>query len=276
MEIATRCVCCNSERLMKSPAVLMPFVAERALGWVPHEIDPSLKTLKPGMAYTTCNSLYCLDCFHLFCDIRFSNDEMESLYNDYRGEEYTTLREKYEPGYKHRNDHLKEGYNYLGKVEEFISPHLKEKPKILDWGGGIGKNTPFKKTAKSIEIFDISQKLGTPKRNDYDLVVCANVLEHVPYPITTLRFITWYMAKDSLLYIELPKETLVKENIYLEGIYRKKKHWHEHINFFNEKSIGHMLDTVGFKIVAFKDLSITGESTDEVFQILVKYPYATE
>jgi hypothetical protein len=39
--IATQCVCCGSENLKSSPAVLMPFVAHRTFGWKPAVIDKS-------------------------------------------------------------------------------------------------------------------------------------------------------------------------------------------------------------------------------------------
>ena len=33
--IAAQCVCCGSENLKSSPAVIMPFVAHRTFGWEP-------------------------------------------------------------------------------------------------------------------------------------------------------------------------------------------------------------------------------------------------
>lgn len=270
MEIARNCPCCYSEKLDTSPAVLMPFVAERVFGWKSFEIPDSLKTIKKATAYSICNSMICLNCYHLFLDMRFNEKEMDNLYKDYRDEEYTELRDSYEPGYKYKNESLGKGYNYTSKVESFISKHLSENPYILDYGGGSGINTPFKSLSKKIELFDISNKYLAPKRSRYDLIVCANVLEHVPFPIETLKKIALFMDDKSILYIELPYEILIKNNVYLEGTHRQKKYWHEHINFFNEKSIGELLDVINFKVIDFKILPISNESTEDVFQILVR------
>jgi hypothetical protein len=75
----------------------MPFVAHRVFGWEAVEIteDWGLKTINNGMAYSVCNSLLCDNCGHLFLDIRFNEGEMNSLYEGYRGQEYTELRERY-------------------------------------------------------------------------------------------------------------------------------------------------------------------------------------
>ena len=51
--IAEVCICCESPRLQKSPAVLMPFLGERIFGWRPVRItdDWGMRTLETGMAY---------------------------------------------------------------------------------------------------------------------------------------------------------------------------------------------------------------------------------
>ena len=144
--IATQCVCCGGENLKSSPAILMPFVAHRVFGWAPVVIDESwgLNTIKSGNAYSICKSLYCKDCGFLFLDIRFSDAELSNLYEDYRGETYNSLRESYEPGYTLRNKELIAGFEYIGDIEKFLEPHLNFPVSVLDWGGDIGKNTPFK------------------------------------------------------------------------------------------------------------------------------------
>ena len=97
-----------------SPAILMPFIAARTFGWHSVVIDDSwgLKTIKNGMAYSICNSLACRECNHLFLDIRFSDSEMSSLYQDYRGQDYVRLRDSFEPGYAIRNKALINGVSF--------------------------------------------------------------------------------------------------------------------------------------------------------------------
>ena len=110
MKIATSCVCCGSNDLKKSPSVLMPFIAHRIFDIAPVEItddwDVKRYGIKNGMVYARCNSVCCSNCLHTFLDMRFDDDELNLLYDNYREEEYINLRDHYEPGYKQKNEHL--------------------------------------------------------------------------------------------------------------------------------------------------------------------------
>lgn len=256
--VADQCVCCGNSDILRSPAILMPFVAHRVFDWEPVEItkDWELNTIKQGIAYSICNSILCTNCSFLFLDIRFSEHELKKLYSDYRGKSYTELREKYEPGYTLRNHNLNEKINYIDEIEHFISPHIPKNPKILDWGGHIGINTPFYGKAEGIFIYDISDNKtipGTQKimkteisNHYFDLVICSNVLEHTPYPSDITTEISKTLGKASKLYIEVPLEDLMLKNE--DALHQKKKHWHEHINFFSEKSLISLLRNSGLKI----------------------------
>lgn len=276
--IATQCVCCGSKNFKSSPAILMPFVAHRAFGWTPVVIDESwgLSSIRNGHAYPICKSLYCCDCGFLFLDIRFSESELNNLYEDYRGEEYNALRESYETGYSLRNDSLNAGIEHIGDIENFLAPHLSFPITMLDWGGDTGKNTPFKNDSETFDIYDISNKgtiEGARKVNKneavskkYDLIVCRQVLEHVPYPSDLLLDIMQAMDGHSILYIEVPLEDLVLNN---QGdLHLKKKHWHEHINFYSERSLERLVGNMGLEVVALDKLKARGGGRSfYVFQV---------
>ena len=279
--IAAQCVCCGSENLKSSPAVIMPFVAHRTFGWEPVFIDESwgLSTIKNGHAYSICKSLYCDVCGFLFLDIRFSESELSNLYHDYRGAEYNALRESYEQGYTVRNDNLNAGIGYIQDIENFLLPHLSFPISILDWGGDTGKNTPFKNQNEALDIYDISGKdvlegARIVSKNEayskkYKLIVCSNVLEHVPYPSDILFEITKAMDKETVLYIEVPLEDVVFNN--KSDLHLLKKHWHEHINFYSEKSLYHLVKNVGLEIKELKIMHQTaGGSSSNLFQIACK------
>jgi hypothetical protein len=277
---ASECVCCGSQSLERSPAILMPFVAHRVYQWTPVVIDESwgLHTVPNGLAYPLCNSLLCNQCSLLFLDIRFSDKELSRLYRDYRDESYTALREHYEPGYRARNQDLKQGISYLNKVEDFLRPHLPENIRILDWGGDTGVNTPFKSnSSNSVHLYDISGQetvgrvrkvsLQTAKNNTYDLVICSNVLEHVSYPKRLMGDILQHMTSSTILYLEIPHEQLVKRHQDKKQMLSEKKHWHEHINFFCKESIRALVDAMGLNIFQFQELDIENESQPRtVFQ----------
>jgi len=263
--IATACVCCGGQNLDKSPAILMPFVAHRAFGWAPVTIDASwgLKTVPEGRAYSLCNSLLCRDCGLVFLDIRFDNYAMAKLYENYRGEAYTLLRDSYEPGYRLRNEGFQYAVTYLSDIEDFLRPLLPKLPKILDWGGDTGINTPFKLQSDCIHVFDISAVSPLPgvvrvnleevMNNRYDLLVCSNVLEHTPYPAAVLDEISRVMDEDAVLYLEVPHEAHMRN--YSTGFERlkAKRHWHEHVNFYTASALESLIHESGFDVIRFEE-----------------------
>jgi hypothetical protein len=276
---ARACVCCGSTHLDASPAILMPFVAHRALGWQPVEIDESwgLVTIRPGMAYSICNTLHCQDCGLLFLDIRFSPTELGALYADYRGQDYVALRERYEPGYARRNVGFDSAIGHLHEVEKFLAPHLPAAPRILDWGGNTGRNTPFADSRVLCHVYDISDKpvlsgvqrvdIKTALASPYDLVVCSHVLEHVSYPADLVTELRKTMKTNTVLYIEVPHEDLMRNSTDGANPGLKKRHWHEHINFFSHQTMLQLISHSGLDLVAANELHVVAEGREAaVFQ----------
>jgi len=284
--IASKCICCNSDELKSSPAILMPFIADRVFGWKPVNIDESwgLKSIKTGFAYSVCNSLYCSDCSLLFLDIRFSDGELKKLYKNYRGKEYVDLRDFYEPGYRERNNTLALGINYIDKIERFLQPFLPSSPRVLDWGGGTGINTPFKRKNESFDIYEIGESALIPGAQSisikeivdkyYDLIVLSNVLEHVPYPMELLLDIKNTIQGKAVLYIEIPLEDIMRaQSTDLQFF---KKHWHEHINFFSEQSLIRLIDLCGLKLLSMNQLQASaGGTSSYLLQIACELNHAS-
>ena len=262
------CPFCFSDDLTRSPAVLMPFVADRALGWAPVLIDESwgLNSIPSGGAYSICNSVQCGQCGGLFLDIRFTDGELGRLYDDYRGADYTALREGYEPGYEARARVLQEGLPYVAKVEAFLRPHLPMPVRLLDWGGDTGRNTPFGAQASTFHIHDISRAepmagasfvtRGEIDADAYDLIVCSDVLEHVPHPLDLLDHIVSCMNERTLLYLGVPYEAFMLRNRDNPDRVTAKRHWHEHVNFFTQAAVERLCDHAGLAVVDFALLPV--------------------
>ena len=91
---------------------------------------------------------------------------------------------------------------------------------------------------------------------DYDLIICSNVLEHVPYPKTLVRDIAATMTSSTVLYLEIPYEDLLVascDNVATETL---KRHWHEHINFFTETAVRALVQSSGLILTAFRLLEV--------------------
>ena len=281
--LAVTCVCCGSTDLAASPAILMPFVAHRAFGWAPVEIDEGwgLKTIQSGMAYSICKSLRCRNCDHLFCDIRFSDAEMNAIYAGYREEAYVALRDHYEPGYAKRNEGLVEVVSYKPAIEAFLDPYLGDPQlngplTILDWGGDTGSNTPYEQRRTVLDIFDISGKdvvsgarivtLEQATSAKYRLVICGQLLEHTPYPSDVLADVRKAMDAGSILYIEVPFEPIMQAEVAdRETI---KRHWHEHVNFYTPSSMRGLLESCGFDVLDQGVLEISiGGGNAKILQV---------
>ena len=261
MKIAKRCVSCGGQRLKRSPAVLMPFVAARVFGWEPIEIRPEwgFRDLPADRACSVCQSLMCEDCGMLFLDMRFDDEEMGALYDDYRGLRYTALRDRFEPGYAARNAIFADGSTYLSSVEATLASRVPEAPRVLDWGGDSGLNTPFRHAASAHHVYDISGcpvvegartvTLNEARSETYDLITSMQVLEHLPSPRETLDEIAATMKPETLLYVEMPHEDLMRSSADPHERLARKRHWHEHINFFTPESLDALFKTCGLTII---------------------------
>ncbi|NHC07261.1 class I SAM-dependent methyltransferase [Azonexus fungiphilus] len=286
MEIARRCIYCDHDAPDSSPAIVMPFVAHRALGYAPVNIthDWGLRDVPTGLCQTRCNTLHCACCGGLFMDLRFGEPEMAALYADYRGPAYTALREHYKPGYVKRNEALNR-QTHTAAVEKFLHDKLPEHPRILDWGGDNGRNTPFRCNASCCHIVEISGKETLPGTQaitpdealggQYDLVVLSHVLEHLPSPFSLLEEIAPLLDRGAYLYIEVPYEALMCELTRTnEPIWQNKRHWHEHINFFSTAALEALIKRSGLVIHGLEERQDRPESS--VLCVLCKSPATNE
>jgi SAM-dependent methyltransferase len=260
----------------------MPFVASRVFGHEPVEITAAwgLRDVRPGMAYSLCKSLHCLDCGLLFLDWRFSDAQMAALYRGYRDAEYTQQRERFEPGYAAgaaQEFHIR--HAYIAAVEAWLAPWLPERPAVLDFGGGTGINSLFLKRSALLHVHDVSGveviEGATAVRPDaialarYDLVASCQVLEHVPFPLELLQSMLPALGPGTLLYLEVPREALMRDAG--PGVEQLKRHWHEHINFFSESSLHRLCKRAGLEVLAQHVMPIDlGSRQSEIFGLLAK------
>jgi SAM-dependent methyltransferase len=209
------------------------------------------------------NTLVCKDCEGRFQDIRYNDEQTAAIYRDYRNEAYIAQREHYEPEYREVDRWFSDRVPYMGEIDKLLEPYLSLPVSVLDWGGDTGKNAPLEGRRKLLHVYDIGNNPVIPgavrvDRDEmlpcYDLIVCANVLEHVSYPAAVIAELAAKMDKDSVLYIEIPLEN-------------NGENWHEHVNIFTGTSLERLLDRFGIGIKEVTEVKL--QITDfEVYQFL--------
>lgn len=278
---ALRCICCMGDNLLRSPAILAPFIAKRIFNHEPTEITEAwgLRDIPNGKAYSLCNTLECAECGVLFLDYRFSDYELSLLYKDYRGEEYNGLRARFEPNYSATATHYTGRAAYLDDVETLLAPYLPERPRVLDWGGGSGVNSPFRYKAQALHVYDISgfdvcdEAIRVSKdeclNHTYDLVACMQVLEHVSYPIEIMKQLTKSLGPETILYVEVPFEGIFAAADDRRPLGGEKRHWHEHVNFFSTASLRALAHSFQLEILTSKILPVSLGWRESAIQLLI-------
>jgi len=228
--------------------------------------------------------LECESCGLAFADSRFDGDEEQRLYADYRGKEYQSLRESYEPWYTPAfNARISTGTmeKRRAPLAEILRQHLPADVKtILDFGGDHGELFASLIPGAATSVYDISgvaaatgvsalHSLDECAKQSFDLIGCSNVLEHVASPKDVLADIRRIASPDTLVFVEVPIETplglqsfakrAVQELVLLltrprVGVSMLPLHFlsqvHEHINFFSISSLNKLMQVSGFEVLA--------------------------
>ena len=254
------CPICGSRRIEKFAGFFMPFISTRVFG-----VDKK----DTGI-------LHCKDCNFYCSEVRPTSEQMECLYTDYRGEEYQKQRQSFEPEYtvefnaslggKESERSRKDGI--FATVNKFCSPE--EMEYILDYGGDRGQFFPEQYAQARRYVYDISgvetvegveclTSIQELAQCPWNLILCCHVLEHLSYPREEIRKIFNIMPVGGYLYVEVPYE-----DYFYPCILRKEAiPVHEHINFFNERSLYALFNDPHILVLEL-------EKNDSILKIFVK------
>lgn len=201
------CIACGSKTLQKRWSVTSSFFADRALQMKP-EIVPILK---------------CLICGTEYFDLVVTDEELDRLYDDYRGEKYFTQRNGFEPWYtremnsglggetemRKRRDAFKNALTQAGIKNDFGS--------VLDHGGDRGQMLGDLKAARKA-VYEISGVASEPgvepireeemRAGKWDLIMSCHVLEHLAFPAALVADLVALGRAGTVYFIEVPKETV--------------------------------------------------------------------
>lgn len=262
MKYINRCIICNEKKFSAYKSYIAPFIIERV------NISNPKQNIK---------LLVCKNCKVSFFNVRFEDKEIANLYSGYRGEEYQQQRQKHEQIYteefndKLGNDTL-EIQNRKNNLLRLLKEHteISNIKNILDYGGDRGQFFPNELVKSKKYVYDLSdvklidninkiENIKDLKNHNWDLIMCSYVLEHLSYPMDIMKIFDSISRKNSFLYIEVPYDYpgktlrgVAKLKNFLKKYIGYYQAMHEHINFFDKKSIKKMLDLNNFEILSNK------------------------
>ena len=238
MQIANRCVICDSTEFNTLPAQLAPFISYRIFPWRPvytigdvfdlvakkkvyRLFRPLLYLLGLGTKYfpLMIAAIHCRKCGFLFSDLRPDSAELARIYSDYRGPSYVRDRKRFEPGYAQFNFKLGDAEEValrvanLEEVLKKVKLPLDEIHVLLDYGGDEGQFIPDSMHGTRKIVYEVSDKparAGVEKIAEIakvppiDFGMICHVLEHIPYPLDTLLELRSLIRPGGYVYIEVP------------------------------------------------------------------------
>ncbi len=250
MNIAHSCIACGSKNPEKILSAFAPFISHKVMDYPRQTIAFGNVAMRPLLLT---NTMHCNDCGMAFSQVRFGDEEMERIYSGYRSVDYSALRESYEPGYALLNDRIgndpveiKSRAEQMTKFIDGVVEFDKVKT-VLDYGGDKGQHIPpcFNGSLRYVyEPFDETTiegalKLKSINNMTFDFVMCCNVLEHIPYPKSTLDIIRPSCHEGTKIFIDVPLEN------YSGGAWC----WHEHINLFSLNGLKKLIEQSGFNVL---------------------------
>ncbi len=65
------------------------------------------------------------------------------------------------------------------------------------------------------------------------------------------------MGPETVLWLEVPYEDVLRFASDPAQAYRSKRHWHEHVNFFTPRSLAALIERVGLEVVDESEFTIS-------------------
>lgn len=233
------CLCCRGNNLTTESTLTSLFLSRAA--W---EGPPEITDL-----------LYCSDCGFRTYRRHLSDTEAKIYYSDYRGKRYVAERSRDEFFYNQSVYDRDEAWMASPRRQkEMLSFFLQIMPNIqdlnvLDFGGGDGRliaNLECKRRA----VFDLTEIAVLPgvekltnesdlRQEAWDLIVCAQTLEHISAPDLALERMRDITAKNGYIYVELPDQQWISHAFpgrlrnYILALAFKSRSFHKFLDLYS-------------------------------------------
>jgi hypothetical protein len=216
------CPICNEKSEFLAHAIVAPWISE--LGNKP----------LTSSTYETCNS-----CDFTFFSHRYTDEELTTIYGDYRGDSFFTVRNSWEPWYSNSvngaftNDasasvQIKKRRDFMVSALDKVFPPGTKINGCVDFGGDYGQFFPENAIGPKV-LIDLSEKAVsgvTVYRSladlpeNVDLIMNCNVIEHMT---VINQIVNEMMAKvnaSGYIYIELPLDKFRTRKFHKRDAYR--------------------------------------------------------
>ena len=183
----------------------------------------------------------CIPCDFRFYNLRYSEKQVSTLYQAYRGEKYFSIRNRWEPWYRKSENGLynpEVGLRNIIKRRERMSRELRMAnvrenfKNALDYGGDTGQFFPESVSGErylvDISDFDaidsriqIVRKVADIPQGSVDLIMACMILEHLSSFENFCTEVSDVMARNGILYVELPLDGFRVHKWHSSEAYRR-------------------------------------------------------
>ncbi len=201
------CIACGAARPIKEWSLTSSFFAERALLAKPEVIS----------------ILKCSACGTQYFDLLISDEQLERLYKDYRGERYFRQRNRYEPWYTSAINSGMGGEIEMRKRRAALGDALSQAGikndfrNVLDHGGDRGQMLQDLNAGRKA-VYEISGVASEPgvdaigeeelRTHEWDLILSCHVLEHLTFPAKFVAELVSLGRTGTVYFIEVPDESV--------------------------------------------------------------------
>jgi 2-polyprenyl-3-methyl-5-hydroxy-6-metoxy-1,4-benzoquinol methylase len=136
---------------------------------------------------------------------------------------------------------------------------------LLGWAGfdAIGTEMSLWAARFAHETFGVTVLGGAVEKQDlkegsFDVIVMNDVIEHLPYPLMTLRHCARLLSRDGFFVIQTPEyiehltlaELRATNDLFLKHMVRNNE---EHLHLFSRRSAGLLFSRIGFPLLDFSN-----------------------
>ena len=253
-----KCPICKKNSHL-STLISKPFSDQRLLSLLIDRYDGNLTRNDVG-GYSF-ELVYCSECNHIFQACVPSEHLVKKIYTYPQSRIAESLRKRTHAKVKYyiKNARLVEIMGFL------IGTTIPQEKNIFDFGMGWGSYLFMAKAygynvcglEVSKERTEFAVEMGIPcvaslaalGDRKFDFIHSDQTLEHLNYPLETLREIAHYLKPDGVVFLSVPNGSWTLEQIKRGGydLFRKITYPLEHVNCFSHSSLVKMADIAGLK-----------------------------